>query len=211
MPGIGSVGHAGLVRRLPDPSQDDRRVALERRSSAHASFDDHRLERGREAIGRKRRRSMIVDHATSRCLECAGEGRDALDHVVIDERVQLRRLVLLKEAVDEKNICDWRSLRSRMPCMSSSTSCCCWRTATGGGCSRAVARYAQSAGHGIWTRRFVPQHTAQICWPSAGQPRLARRVPHRGQAMCAVLYNRAEKHAEFIGTTLAVARGVCRR
>ena len=44
-----------------------------------------------------------------------------------------------------------------------------------------VASQAQSLGHLIWTRRLVPQQTAQICWPSAGQPRRARRVPQRGQ------------------------------
>ena len=38
----------------------------------------------------------------------------------------------------------------------------------------AVARTA------IWTSRLVPQQTAQICWPSAGQPRRARRSPQRG-------------------------------
>ena len=31
------------------------------------------------------------------------------------------------------------------------------------------------------TRRLVPQQTAQICWPSAGQPRRARLLSHRGQ------------------------------
>ena len=101
-PGIGPVGHSDLKRSLPDPPQDDGCIALERRSAVPARFGDHRLERGREALGRRRRRPMIVDDATSRCFERAGERRDALDHVVVDERLQRRRLVSQKEPADQK-------------------------------------------------------------------------------------------------------------
>ena len=101
-PGVGPVGHPDLIRGLPDPSQDDRRVPLERRAAVLARFGDYRLERGREAIGWRRRRPMIVNDAASRCFEGAGERRDAVDHVVVDERLQLRRLVSLKEAADQK-------------------------------------------------------------------------------------------------------------
>jgi hypothetical protein len=41
---------------------------------------------------------------------------------------------------------------------------------------------------------LVPQHTAQICLPSAGQPRRARRTPQRGQITWALLYNPARIH-----------------
>jgi hypothetical protein len=63
---------------------------------------DHRLERSGEAIGWQRRRPMIVDHATSRGFEGAGERRDRFDNVNVDERLQFRRLVLLEEADDQK-------------------------------------------------------------------------------------------------------------
>jgi hypothetical protein len=63
---------------------------------------------------------------------------------------------------------------------------------TAGGCSRAEARYEQLPGQAISTSRLVPQQTAQICLPSAGQLRRARLDPHSGQVMCAVLYNPAE-------------------
>src|SRR5437762_1075744 len=71
-PGIGPVGHPDLKRSLPDSPQDYRRIALERRSSVPARLGDHRLERGREALGRRRRRPMIVNDATSRRFERAG-------------------------------------------------------------------------------------------------------------------------------------------
>ena len=45
---------------------------------------------------------MIVNDATSRCFERAGQRRDAFDHVVVDERLQRRRLVSLEEAADQK-------------------------------------------------------------------------------------------------------------
>ena len=45
---------------------------------------------------------MIVDDATSRCFERAGQRGNAFDHVVVDERLQRRRLVSLKEAVDHE-------------------------------------------------------------------------------------------------------------
>jgi len=101
-PGIGPVGHSDLKRSLPDPPQDDRRIALERRSPVLARFGDHGLERGGEALGRRRRGPMIVNDATRRCFERAGQRRDAFDHVVVDERLQRRRLVSLKKAADQK-------------------------------------------------------------------------------------------------------------
>jgi len=45
---------------------------------------------------------MIVDDATSRCFERAGQRRNAFDHVVVDERLQRGRLVSLEEAADQK-------------------------------------------------------------------------------------------------------------
>jgi len=100
--GIGRVGHPDLMRRLPNPPEDDCRITLEGRSAVLARFGDHRLEGGRESIGRRRRRPMIVNDAASRRFERARERGDASDHVVVDERLQLRRLVSLKEAADQK-------------------------------------------------------------------------------------------------------------
>jgi hypothetical protein len=47
-------------------------------------------------------------------------------------------------------------------------------------------------GHAISVSRFVPQQIAQICFPMAGQLRRERLDPHKGQVMCAILYNQAE-------------------
>jgi len=90
-----------LIRHLPDPPQDDRRITLESRPSMLAGFGDYRLERDREAIGGKRRRPMIVDDSASRGVERVGERGDSFDHVIVYERLQLRRRVSLKEAVDQ--------------------------------------------------------------------------------------------------------------
>lgn len=48
---------------------------------------------------------------------------------------------------------------------------------------RAVERYPQSDGQAISTSRFVPQHTAQICFPSAGHERLALRWWQTGHSI----------------------------
>src|SRR5262245_28381584 len=98
-----------------------------------------------------------------------------------------------------------------MNCTIRERSRCCWRTAAAGGCSRALARYAQSLGHWICVRRLVPQQTAQICLPSAGQPRRARRAPHRGKIIRALLYNpreirRAHRNALCTGRRCMVRR-----
>jgi hypothetical protein len=39
---------------------------------------------------------------------------------------------------------------------------------------------------------LVPQQTAQIGLPRAGQLRRARLVPHKGHVICVILYNPAE-------------------
>ena len=87
-----------FARRFLDPPQDDRGITLEADPAVLAGFGDDRLERGREAIGRERRRPMFVDDAARRGFEGARERRGGFGHVVVDERVQLRRFVALKEA-----------------------------------------------------------------------------------------------------------------
>ena len=101
-PRIGLVGHPDLLGRFPDPPQDDGRVTLERRSSVFAGFGNHGLEGGCKAIGWRGRRPVVVNDAPRRRFERARERRDPFDHVVVDDRLQLRRLVSLKEAVDHE-------------------------------------------------------------------------------------------------------------
>src|SRR5690242_17258287 len=76
----------------------------------------------------------------------------------------------------------WRSVSPDMDGSSAATSTSCCRRTTAAGCSRDAARWGQSDGQSISTRRFVPQQTGQITRPSAGQLRLAFRVWQRGQA-----------------------------
>ena len=45
---------------------------------------------------------MIVNDAAGRCFERTGQRGDAFDHVVVDERLQCRRLVSLKKAADQE-------------------------------------------------------------------------------------------------------------
>ena len=111
-----------------------------------------------------------------------------------------------------KNSCDCRSLRSRMHCTSSSDVALLlpdgdgrWVLARGG------QVHAIGGTLNLAPAAWCAQQTEQICLPRAGHPRRARLSSHRGQTTCAVLYNWPEIHAEFIGTVLAVARGVCSR
>ena len=93
---IGRVRRPDLARRLLDSPQDDCGVAIEGRSTVLAGLREHRLERRGQAIGRQRRRPMLVDHAARRRFERAGERRHRFDDVVVDERLQFRRLVTLR-------------------------------------------------------------------------------------------------------------------
>ena len=49
-----------------------------------AGLREHRLERRRQAIGRKRRRPVFVDDAARRGFEGAGERRRGFGHVVVE-------------------------------------------------------------------------------------------------------------------------------
>ena len=50
----------------------------------------------------QRRRPMFVDDTTCSGFECAGERRRGFGYVVVDDRLQFRRLVLLEERADDK-------------------------------------------------------------------------------------------------------------
>ena len=85
---------------------------------------------------------MLVDDAARRGFEGRGQRRRRFGDVVVDERLQLRRLVALT-----RNVADQKE-QLRLPLAevaheldaAAPTSRCCCRTATAGGCSRAVAR-----------------------------------------------------------------------
>src|SRR3954470_17748699 len=87
---------------------------------------------------------------------------------------------------------------------------CCCRTTAAAGCSRALTSHGQSLGQAISVSRLVPQQIAQICCPTAGQLRRARRIPHKGQTTAGIIVYLRPKSVELIGTPLAIHVGGCR-
>src|SRR6185503_560182 len=90
---VRGLRRAHVAREGGDAAQHARGIALERAAEAAAHLGERRLERVREALGRERRGAVLVDHAARRGLEGRRERAGAFLHILVEERLQLRRLV----------------------------------------------------------------------------------------------------------------------
>src|SRR3954470_15477161 len=84
-------------RRLTDLLEHDGGVAFERRSAALTCFREPRLERLNEPLGRQRRRPVIVDESLCGGLVGRRERGRRVDDILVDERLEHRRLVLQQQ------------------------------------------------------------------------------------------------------------------
>lgn len=99
------IDDAKCSHRLFDASQDDGRVALEGGAAVLTGLEQERFQGGCEPFGWKRRGPMFVDHAARCRLERGGERGRGFADVVVEDRVQIGRLVARQEAVHhEKNL-----------------------------------------------------------------------------------------------------------
>src|SRR4029453_14082525 len=88
-----AVERADIARGGFDPAQDDRRVALERGAGAAASLSEHWLPRRGEPLGGKRRRAMFINETARRGFVGGRQRAHPFRDVVVDQRLELRRLV----------------------------------------------------------------------------------------------------------------------
>ena len=87
-----------------------------------------------------------------------------------------------------RNRCCCRSDRSWISGTRKRASRSCRRWTTAGGWCCAVARYAQSAGHVISIKRFVPQQVGQINPANAGHARRPFRRSHATQRVFDIVF-----------------------
>jgi len=207
------------ARRLPGPTRGFHapplrraagrpRIALERRAASAAGLDEQRFSR-RRAIG-----GSDADDARRSTPRGGGSKVAASAAMARPHRRRSAAAAPALRTVEERTD---QQKQLRLPvveiahhCRSTPTSCCCWRTATGRGCSRALASHAQSLGtRNLHEALSCAAHGADLM-AERGSRAAARVCRRETQHRVGIIVIIAAKSSELIGTHLAVALGGCR-